>query len=164
MNSTDSCTFSNLNLQSAFDKINENLASFENTLDTISNDIKRLETKLNESKFALPVAVEISGHWDRNPSYCELYHTWSGADYKQHLLSWEQDEKSRFRLYYTCKSFDEAMCNNKGELIESNGEKIIMRRPLIECDVQTRIRMNQHLPKIVEAVGEALPNYSEILF
>jgi hypothetical protein len=124
--------FSSEELEHAFACVEPGLADYQAHLDRISDDIKKLEQKLEARNFNIEVWI-LGGYFNGFTS--------DGPNYVDHKLGWAPTDGGRFRLMYRAPP---------GLGIEKR------ERPLIETPVEIRLEMHKHLPELLAEVGKAL--------
>ena len=92
----------------------------------VSNDIRALEARLAESQFNLETWL----------AYRESEH----PDFREYVGWTEQHETQRFRLLY------------RSVLFTGDGPHYY-RKPLIECDLETRLAAHPYLPELLNRIA-----------
>ncbi len=128
-------------------------------LDSSSNKIRELETALGEIKAHFPFRYKI-GEENESTRSIESHHraTYScavvGVGVKiYNYLGWESDEKSQ--KYRLCLISEECetiyLCSEDHYFQELGKTQILIKKPLIETDLSTRMRHSQHLLPFIES-------------
>ncbi len=144
--------FHSPSLSKAVAELEPLVSGFKNKADHVSDDIRSLEQYLNGKFLGVEIGVNIQDHVI-DEEHMKLFKlAGMSQDLKfllREFLIWGKDETSqKFRLLY------------ESHHLQSNkigGYQVISeRRPLIECPLFDRLRMNRNLPILIEHVRNCL--------
>lgn len=158
-------------IDNAIDDLVKEAKSLFHVLDSMSERIRDLEKQLRDLnanfEFSIPLREEKASIKPLEERHQEIYDT--SNDRLGHqcsdcwYLSWESDEKSKsFRLFLLSKLKETIVWRDDGSAYEPalpiEGE-IVFKRPLIETDLQTRLKFSEYLPVFIVKFTEYMKTY-----
>lgn len=132
-------TVSSRELRAALETAGPHIENFNENLDAMSSDIRAIEKYFTDSGIRIRATVE-----------CGTYKPDPGVRVEEQL-EWGPVEESDgpWRLLYV-----EVRAELNEEISEFNAPEEILRKPLIETPVETRISAYPSLPKLVSCLGQ----------
>jgi len=165
--------------QQSLMKLKEKSVLLSGKLNFVSNEIKNLEISFQESGIGVDYHFEFNNELDLNDEERSAFTVktipgWKFLNAKvKEGLSWERDFKSgKFRLLYSRIMHEERVAFNgsyapDGEFttVISGSEKfpdgVSLKKPLIECSLDVRLRAWKQIPKFINGLTSALSNALE---
>lgn len=151
-------SFNSYDLHKAVEAASEKLNLFQNDLNRISEDIKKLEGHLVRKGINVPARVLCAEEFNVDRITEDMdFGAYGYGTLVEHYVSWEETEKSGFRLMYThLRQQNCARTLRRGNRVPHGDEgevEIVEKRPLIETKAAVRMQAHEHLPKLVEALS-----------
>ncbi len=139
-------TFNDPRLKTAFNQASSEIEGRQTNLDALSQDIKNLETYLNEQKCFHQVEVHL-GVTDEPLAVDDFMIVES-----ERLIFMEASLKNgRWRIFYQKVELDGVLENG----LEGARVKVLESRPLIETPVEVRVRCKSLLPRLLRRAALA---------
>lgn len=158
-------SFSCPELQESFLENRERISKFQNTLDSISEDIRKLEAYLKESSINIPFTMivdeiliegEIPGG-----GFLLCVDEYAGRPVKveRHALLWKHYGDQGYRLLYNCSTCDGEFDGEAGRYPWTVKLPALsaVEKPLIEAPLEIRLDLYKSLPRFVKELADSLP-------
>ncbi len=137
-------------IQSAYCEVEGVLASFSSALDSITAEIKVLESNLQKHGLCIPVIYKIESN---------IIHKNNSTLEDGTYLAWIEDEKRSYRLMYTSGYYDVWQDPDNGRYFKFNPGSLPQfynTVPLLETKAKIRYSIRSHLAGFIYSLGDTL--------